>query len=110
MKCGAPVIGANTSSVPEVIGWDEATFDPLDTASIAQKMNQALVDDDFREAMIKHGLERAKLFSWDLTGKAAIAAFEQCVQKNASGRSPRGRRPAYRATHRALGRGAGCLR
>lgn len=80
MKCGAPVIGANTSSVPEVIGWDEATFDPLDTASIAQKMNQALVDDTFREAMIKHGLERAKLFSWDLTGKAAIAAFEQCLQ------------------------------
>jgi len=80
MKCGAPVIGANTSSVPEVIGWDEATFDPLDTASIAQKMNQALVDDGFREAMVKHGLERAKLFSWDLTGKAAIAAFEQMLQ------------------------------
>jgi glycosyltransferase involved in cell wall biosynthesis len=77
MKCGAPVIGANTSSVPEVIGWDEATFDPLDTASIAQKMNQALVDDEFRQAMISRGLERAKLFSWDLTGKAAIAAFEQ---------------------------------
>lgn len=81
MKCGAPVIGANTSSVPEVIGWEEATFDPLDTESIAQKMHQALVDDEFRASMTRHGLERAKLFSWDLTGKAAIAAFEQTLQR-----------------------------
>lgn len=88
MKCGAPVIGANTSSVPEVIGWEEATFDPLDTASIAQKMSQALVDDTFREAMISHGLERAKLFSWDLTGKAAVAAFEQCMQDRAAVEQP----------------------
>ncbi|MGE1084312.1 glycosyltransferase family 4 protein [Pseudomonas shirazensis] len=79
MKCGAPVIGANTSSVPEVIGWEEALFDPLDTGSIAQKMHQALVDDQFRATMTSRGLERAKLFSWDLTGKAAVEAFEQAL-------------------------------
>ncbi|WP_459208212.1 glycosyltransferase family 4 protein [Pseudomonas sp. MLB6B] len=79
MKCGAPVIGANTSSVPEVIGWEEATFDPMSVKAIAAKMKQALVDDEFRAALTVHGLQRAKLFSWDRTGKIAVEAFERAV-------------------------------
>lgn len=88
MNCGAPVIGANTSSVPEVIGWEEATFDPFDVQAISQKLRQALVDDEFRAALAAHGQQRAELFSWDNTGKAAIAAFEQAltqVQRPAEG-------------------------
>ena len=81
MKCGAPVIGANTSSVPEVIGWEEATFDPFDIQAISSKLRQALMDNTFRAALAKHGLQRAEQFSWDLTGKAAVAAFEQVLAK-----------------------------
>jgi glycosyltransferase involved in cell wall biosynthesis len=81
MKCGAPVIGANTSSVPEVIGWDEAMFDPFDISAIAKKMRQALVDDEFRAELAAHGLERAKEFSWDRSGKAAVAAFETVLSQ-----------------------------
>lgn len=79
MKCGAAVIGANTSSVPEVIGLEEATFDPLDTQALAAKMRQALEDEAFRERLAAHGLQRAEAFSWDLTGKAAVQAFEQAL-------------------------------
>jgi glycosyltransferase involved in cell wall biosynthesis len=79
MKCGAPVIGANTSSVPEVIGWDEAMFDPFDISAIAKKLRHALVDDQFRAALAAHGLERAKEFSWDRSGKAAVTAFEAAL-------------------------------
>lgn len=79
MKCGAPVIGANTSSVPEVIGWDEATFDPQDTQAIAEKMRKVLLDDTFRVALADHGLQRAEQFSWDHTGQAAVTAFEQAL-------------------------------
>lgn len=81
MKCGAPVIGANTSSVPEVIGWEEATFDPFDIAAISEKLKQALVDDIFRAELATHGLQRAEHFSWDRTGKAAVEAFEQALAK-----------------------------
>ena len=31
MSCGAATIGANTTSVPEVIGWDRALFNPADS-------------------------------------------------------------------------------
>lgn len=76
MTCGAPVITANTSSLPEVVGFADAMFDPFHEASITQKMHQALVDDGFRATLSVHGLQRAKQFSWDASAKTAIAAFE----------------------------------
>jgi len=76
MGCGAPVIGAMTSSLPEVIGLDDALFDPMDVESIRNKMHQALTDLGFRKRLCEHGLQRAKLFSWDETAKRAISAWE----------------------------------
>lgn len=76
MACGAPVIGAYTSSLPEVIGLEEALFDPLDVSSITAKMAQALTDDALRNRLRIHGLEHAKRFSWDETALRAIAAWE----------------------------------
>jgi hypothetical protein len=40
-------------------------------------MNQALQDEGFRALLRKHGLQQAKLFSWDETAKRAIAAWER---------------------------------
>lgn len=76
MACGAPVIGSNTSSLPEVIGLEEALFDPFDVKAITAKMRQALEDDAFRERLRQHGRQQAKKFSWDETGRRAIAAWE----------------------------------
>ncbi|UVH56617.1 glycosyltransferase [Variovorax paradoxus] len=77
MLCGAPVIGANTSSLPEVIGWEDAMFDPRDDKSIAAKMSQALSDDAFRRTLVAHGEQQSKKFSWDESGRRALRAFEQ---------------------------------
>lgn len=82
MACGAPVIGANTSSLPEVIGLDEALFDPMDVSAIAASMRQALADEKFRDRLRAHGLQRAQLFSWDETAKRAIAAWETIAVHN----------------------------
>lgn len=76
MACGAPVIGANTSSLPEVIGLDEALFDPLDVKAITAKMKQALEDEAFRLRLVEHGLQQAEKFSWDTTAQKAIEAWE----------------------------------
>ena len=56
MACGAPVICSNTTSLPEVVGLPEATFNPFDVNSISAKMIQALNDDDFLERLRDHGL------------------------------------------------------
>ena len=80
MACGAPVIGANTSSLPEVIGFEEALFDPMDVNSISTKMQRALTNASFQNRLREHGLQRAKLFSWDETAKRAIETWERRCQ------------------------------
>ncbi|HCJ51104.1 MAG TPA: glycosyl transferase family 1, partial [Gallionella sp.] len=84
MACGAPVIGANTTSLPEVIGLEAALFDPLDVAAITAKMAQALEDKKFRTTLREHGLQQAKRFSWNESAKRAIAAWESLHREHKS--------------------------
>ena len=77
MACGAPVIGSNASSIPEVIGRADALFDPTDQAAMSAKIAQALGDEDFRASLRSHGLAQARRFSWDASAEAALAGFEQ---------------------------------
>uniref|UniRef100_E6QXB3 Uncharacterized protein n=1 Tax=mine drainage metagenome TaxID=410659 RepID=E6QXB3_9ZZZZ len=77
MACGAPVIAANTSSLPEVIGREDALFDPFDDKAIAGKITQVLTDEAFRSGLIRHGIKQARRFSWDESAQLAITAFEQ---------------------------------
>ena len=79
MACGAPVIGSNTSSLPEVIGREEALFDPYSVNAISEKMYEGLTDEQFRRRLIVDGLAQAKNFSWDLSAQKAIAALEGLV-------------------------------
>lgn len=76
MACGAPVIGSNSTSIPEVIGWDAALFDPLSVESIRQKLEYALTNEGFREQLRTHGVRHAKKFSWDACAVRAIDALE----------------------------------
>jgi glycosyltransferase involved in cell wall biosynthesis len=87
MSCGRAVIGANTSSLPEVIGRDDALFDPRSDESIANKLEQILTDGEFRRQLEIHGLKQSKRFSWDASGKAAIAAFCSWKKNEAASRA-----------------------
>ena len=76
MQCGAPVIASNNSSLPEVVGLDEALFDPLDDQAITAKLLQGLTDEAFRQHLIAHGKVQAKLFNWDNIATTALTAME----------------------------------
>ncbi len=76
MACGAPAIAANLTSMPEIVGRQDALFDPYDVDAIAAKMQQALEDETFRASLSESGLKRAATYSWDVTARKAIAAFE----------------------------------
>ncbi len=82
MSCGRATIGSNTSSIPEVIGRDDALFNPKSDESIAEKLEEVLVNDEFRKDLEAHGLKRAKKFSWNITAKRAIKAFEGIYAEN----------------------------
>lgn len=81
MACGAAVIGAETSSLPEVIGFSEALFDPFDVSAISQKMAQVLEDNAFRNQLREHSLKQAKKFTWNSTATRAISVWEDLVLK-----------------------------
>lgn len=85
MSCGAPAIGANTSSVPEVIGREDALFDPFDARSISSKMAEVLIDERLRADLAQHGLRQAGKFSWDKSAEVAIRAFEHLQSGGMSG-------------------------
>jgi len=77
MSCGAPVIGSNISSLPEVIGWDDALFDPFSDNEMSVKIAEVLTNDGFRTELIRHGTEQAKRFSWDESAHRVLTAFER---------------------------------
>lgn len=79
MACGAPTIGSNVSSIPEVIGLPEALFDPTNVASIAEKIEQVLSDSDFRNRLRIHGKQRASQFTWDSVALRALRALETTI-------------------------------
>ncbi|PNI00924.1 glycosyltransferase family 4 protein [Vibrio diazotrophicus] len=82
MLCGAPVIGANTTSLPEVIGFEDALFDPMNVSQINQKMKLALTDSDYRKSLCENASNQVGKFSWDITAKKAIEAWESLYKSN----------------------------
>lgn len=83
MTCGAPVISANTSSLPEVVGYDEAMFDPFDVASIVNKLKEVLTNEDLRQKLILNGAGQAKKFNWCNTAQKAISSWVN-LKRNSS--------------------------
>ncbi len=77
MACGAAVIGSNCTSIPEVLGWDEALFDPLSSESISEKMRAALLDESFRESLKARSVKHAETFSWDTSALKAWNAINE---------------------------------
>lgn len=79
MSCGAPSIGSNATSLPEVLGRSDALFDPRCPDSIARKMTEVLSDAEFRGSLREHALRHSAGFSWDHSGKRALEAFEAAL-------------------------------
>jgi glycosyltransferase involved in cell wall biosynthesis len=81
MACGAPVIGSNTTSLPEVIGLEEAMFDPTSPPAMAAKISQVLGDPALLARLKTHGRAQAARFSWDATARRALHALEANVER-----------------------------
>lgn len=103
MQCGAAVIGANTSSLPEVIGRADALFDPRSASSIAEKIALALTNQAFHDDLARHGLMQARKFSWEESARRALAGLEALHASAAAPRTayqpPRHRLPRPRLAY-----------
>jgi len=70
MNCGAVVIGSNLTSIPEVIGHDEALFDPHSIESIKNKIEEVLTNQELYDRLKEHNKIQVKKFSWDVSAKS----------------------------------------
>jgi glycosyltransferase involved in cell wall biosynthesis len=103
MACGAPVIASNTSSLPEVIGWPDAMFDPYSDEAIAKAMYAGLTDEAFRSVLIQHGTGRAKLFTWERSAQRALDAMRAAGERIVARRMDRAREQAALTASRRPG-------
>ena len=79
LACGTPVVAANNSSIPEVVGDAAVLFDAECAEEMAQVMARLLTDDRERTEMAQRGLQRAARFSWARCAQQTVAAYRQCV-------------------------------
>ena len=79
MKCGCPVILANSSCFPEIAADAAIYFDPGSSSSLIQALENILEDEDLRSKMIKRGYDRVKEFSWEKTAKGYFSVIKQMI-------------------------------
>jgi glycosyltransferase involved in cell wall biosynthesis len=80
MKCGAPVIVGNRTSLPEVVGDAALMIDPFDVNAIAGAIQKMITDSEFRSELRVKGLERAKEFDWKETARQTLAVYRKAFE------------------------------
>ena len=82
LSCGAPVVVARSSSLPEVVG-DSAIFtNPFDYRDIARALELGCRDMALRERLRQLGVRHAKRFSWQSMTEQTVRIYRLCEQEN----------------------------
>lgn len=79
IACGTPVIAADTSSIPEVVGDAARLFAPHDVDTLAGHIQTMLDNPDAMASMRKHGLEQARQFSWANSAEQMITVYKKAL-------------------------------
>ena len=81
MACGCPVIGADTTSIPEVIKGAGELFDPDDSSELAERMLGLINSTSRRNLLGERGICRALDFSWDSVADKAVNALRPILDQ-----------------------------
>lgn len=81
MKCGAPVIVGNMTSLPEVVGEAALMVDPFDVEAIGAAIKRLIKDSELRAELSIKGQERASAFNWRDTARKTLAVYKQVAQR-----------------------------
>lgn len=82
MANGCPVITTNVTSIPEVAGDAALMFDPDNTLGITAAMQKLLCSPVMRQTLIEKGRRQAAQFTWEKTGEATLAVWQQMLLNN----------------------------
>lgn len=79
MTLGCPVVTANTSSLPEVVGDAALMVDPADPVELADRLQQVICDRALHADLVQRGKARAATFSWERTARATLDAYRSLL-------------------------------
>ncbi len=82
MACGCPVIVADRTSLPEVVGDAGLLIDPDDEQAFADAMARLQSDREKRQTLISRGLEQALKFSWVTSAQQTMDVYERVMSGN----------------------------
>ncbi len=80
MACGTPVVTSNTSSMPEIGGYDAIQVNPESAEEIAMQLLKLESDKEYYAKAREAGLKRAKLFSWENTARQLLELYKDVYQ------------------------------
>jgi glycosyltransferase involved in cell wall biosynthesis len=80
MGCGTPVIVANNSSLPEVVGEAGSKVDPYNAGSIKEAIVTLLTDKELYNKRKELVVAQAKKFTWQRTAELTLKTFEKVTQ------------------------------
>ncbi len=81
MAHGTPVLASNTSSLPEVVGNAAVLVNQENVFEIMHALHRVLLDQGLREKMKRRGYEQVKKFSWDISARQILEAYQQVAGK-----------------------------
>ena len=84
MSCGAPVIASNRSSIPEILGESNYTFDPYNIEEITLLIQNCLENTQLVNKLKLNSKERSSFFSWDITANLVLDKLENLVESKTS--------------------------
>lgn len=76
MQCGTPIVTADRTSLPEVVGDAGIMLNPHDEDALCDAMCKIYADEELRKTYSRLGLERAKEFSWQRCGREYAEIFK----------------------------------
>lgn len=76
MACTTPVVAADATSLPEVVGEAGLLLPPQDEAAWAEALTNVLEDTTLAERLRRAGPERAARFTWERTAEATLRVYE----------------------------------
>ncbi len=80
MACATPVVAANNSSIPEIVGDAALLFDADNYHELATTMLRVLSEKQLAQTLRAAGQRRASMFSWKRCALETLAVYKQINQ------------------------------
>ncbi|HYQ95444.1 MAG TPA: glycosyltransferase family 1 protein [Candidatus Eisenbacteria bacterium] len=77
MACGTPVLSSSAGALKETLGDAAVLLPPSEPEVWAEAMTELLQNSLRREALIRRGLARARVFTWERTAELTMDAYRE---------------------------------